>query len=501
MKLAFFSPFPPKQTGVAAYSQVLVRALREVAQVTAFDHQNPDLIATDPEAVDFSVSPEVLAQLDQWDMPIFSLGNNPYYHLEILRTSFRTRGLLLLHDTVLYFLFAGLRPGSFYRHFCETYGLDRAHEIEQIRASCPDRNLLRYPHPANYPFLAAAVRRAEGVIVHNRYAAEMVRAAAPDAVVHLLPLLAHVPLHSMARIERATELRKVAARHPEEILLGTFGFLGSTKRLSAISTALKQLPSTLKWRFVIVGDGPDPLPEFAAAGLGERVTWLRYVPDADYDAWIEAADIVLNLRYPSMGESSATLSRAMGMAKACIVTDHASFSELPDETVVKVSHDHTESTQLAQAILMLATNEGRRETIGGAASDYTEREHAAPRVASRFVAIADETLHRRSQKTICSVRPDAEASKQIRARFEKSILAVLPSHLRVSGASIEERLPPPLLLELTREDVVWCYRALLSRDPHPELEVPIMLRSVGSIVELRRMILDSDEFRRKNATP
>jgi glycosyltransferase involved in cell wall biosynthesis len=499
MNLAFFSPFPPKQTGVAAYSQVLVRAVRQIATVTAFDHQNEDLLATDPQAVDFAATPEVLTQLDQWDLPIFSLGNNPYYHLEILRTSFRNRGLLLLHDTVLYYLFAGMRPGSFHRHFCETYGAERAHEIEQIRAYSPEGNVLRYPAPANYSFLAAAVRHAEAVIVHNRHAEETIKAVSPHTIVHRLPLLAHVPPHSVARRERAAELRKSVVRNPGEILLGSFGFLGSTKRLTSVCAALKALPATLAWHFVIVGDGPDPQPEFAAAGLAERVAWMRYVPDTDYDAWIEATDIVLNLRYPSMGESSATLSRAMGMGKACVVTDHASFSELPDDTVWKIPYDKSEVPKVTEAIVALAHSPGRRAAIGQEAGVYTEREHAAPQVAARLVDIANETLRLRAHQTVRAVKPSAESAGLIRDHFEKSVRSVLPSHLKTGAVAVPEQLPQLVPLELTREDVIWSYRALLSRDPHHELEIPAMLRSAGSIVQLRRMILDSDEFRRKNS--
>ena len=47
--------------------------------------------------------------------------------------------------------------------------------------------------------------------------------------------------------------------------------------------------------------------------------------------YLAACDIVLNLRYPTVGENSGTLMRALGLGKAVVVSDVGSFSEFPDE--------------------------------------------------------------------------------------------------------------------------------------------------------------------------
>lgn len=496
MKLAFFSPFPPKQTGVAAYSQTLVRALRHTMQVTAFDHGNPELTGVDREAIDFGATPESLASLGEWDLPIFSLGNNPYYHLEILRVSLRTRGLLLLHDTVLYYLFAGLPKGSFYRHFCETYGEDRAREIAALQATAPERNLLRYPYPSRYPFLSAAVRHSEGVIVHNRYAAASVKAAAPDVRVHLLPMISHVALRNENRFARSRELRKSVVKTSHQILFGTFGFIGPTKRLQSISAALARLPFSLQWHFAIVGDGPDPMPDFFAAGVGERVTWLRYVSDEDYDAWIEASDLVLNLRYPSMGESSATLSRAMGMGKACLVTRDASFEEIPDKAVMKVPFDESETEHVADAITRLSLDSKERDRLGTEAAHYTQSIHAPERVAARMREIVAETLETRRHPSVAVIK-NANRTKRIADYLSTSVRNALPSHLREAANSKAPELPGSIQIGLSREQAIWCYRVLLDRDPHPEHELLTVMRNAASIDDLRGLIVESQEYREK----
>lgn len=495
MKLAFFSPFPPKQTGVAAYSRALVDALRRSAAVTAFDHTNPKLTATDPDAVDFAATPERTVQLDEYDARIFSLGNNPHYHMEIFRILQRTHGVVLLHDTVLYYLFAGLPPGLFYRHFCECYGGTRADEILQIRADSVDGDLLRYRHPERYTFLAASLAHAETVIVHSQFAAEVVRAVAPATPVHIIPHLALAPGESPQRTTRGNELRRTCLPRQAKVLIGTFGFLGPTKRLTSICAALLDLPEDLDFHFLIVGEGPDPMPEFIDAGLGERVTWLRYVSDEDFDAWIEATDLILNLRYPSMGESSGTLSRAMGMGKTCIVTDYAAFSEYPDETVWKIPHGSKELGALGEALRILSNDSQRRQQIGMAARRHIETVHAPDQIAARLLALLAETNFRKHQQTITENRPTADALARIRHHFAERLQTALPAHLRTEVDSFAPPLPPAIPLSLSPEEIQWAFRVLLSREPHPDLEVPNLLQSDCSLKQLTRMILDSEEFR------
>jgi hypothetical protein len=52
--------------------------------------------------------------------------------------------------------------------------------------------------------------------------------------------------------------------------------------------------------------------------------------------YIDAADICLNLRYPYNGESSGSLARILAKGKCVIVNDLGSFSEIPDNSCVKL---------------------------------------------------------------------------------------------------------------------------------------------------------------------
>ena len=83
--------------------------------------------------------------------------------------------------------------------------------------------------------------------------------------------------------------------------------------------------------------------------------------------------MVLNLRYPTVGESSGTLLRALGMGKAVVVSDVGSFGEYPDEICLKAPVDATEEDHLFEYLNLLVSRPevaralgARRAPMGGA---------------------------------------------------------------------------------------------------------------------------------------
>jgi glycosyltransferase involved in cell wall biosynthesis len=92
-------------------------------------------------------------------------------------------------------------------------------------------------------------------------------------------------------------------------------------------------------------------------------------------------DAVANLRYPSHGESSASLIQAMSCGLPCLVTDHASFSELPDDTVLKIPFGEDEVEVLEARMRRLAEDPVARTTLGKRAREHVQTHHAPEAVA------------------------------------------------------------------------------------------------------------------------
>jgi hypothetical protein len=68
-------------------------------------------------------------------------------------------------------------------------------------------------------------------------------------------------------------------------------------------------------------------------GLSAAVRVLGFAPIDDFTGYMAACDIVLNLRYPTVGESSGSLLRALGLGKAVLVSGIGRIPRVPDDDV------------------------------------------------------------------------------------------------------------------------------------------------------------------------
>ena len=96
---------------------------------------------------------------------------------------------------------------------------------------------------------------------------------------------------------------------------------------------------------------------------------LGFTPIEDFVGYIAACDIVLNLRYPTVGENSGTLMRSLGLGKAVIVSDVGSFREIPDDICLKAPVDATEEDYLFEYLNMLVSRPERAAGFGSARAE------------------------------------------------------------------------------------------------------------------------------------
>jgi hypothetical protein len=95
-----------------------------------------------------------------------------------------------------------------------------------------------------------------------------------------------------------------------------------------------------------------------------------------------ACDVLVNLRFPTMGETSGSAIRAMSLAKALVVSEVGWFAELPDDVALKIPVDEFEVPLLERALELAAESSA---LLGRNARAYVEREHALPRVVDGYV--------------------------------------------------------------------------------------------------------------------
>jgi hypothetical protein len=119
-------------------------------------------------------------------------------------------------------------------------------------------------------------------------------------------------------------------------------------------------------------------------GLSAHVRILGFTPEEDFVGYLAACDMALNLRYPTVGESSGTLLRALGLGKAALVSEVGSFRELPDDVCLKVPVGPGEEDAIFEYMNLLASRPDVAREIGARAKDYVARECGWGSVARRY---------------------------------------------------------------------------------------------------------------------
>src|SRR5262249_30751309 len=134
----------------------------------------------------------------------------------------------------------------------------------------------------------------------------------------------------------------------------------------------------------------EPHPEFPveamirSMGLSPYVRVLGFTPIEDFVGYLAACDIVLNLRYPTVGESSGSMLRALGPGKAVLVSEGGSFAEFPEDVCLKVPVGAGEEDLIFEYLNLLASRPDVRRELGASARRYVEQECNWPAVAGWY---------------------------------------------------------------------------------------------------------------------
>lgn len=397
MKIAMFSPLPPKQTGIAQYAKNMLAATQSIIDFDLFDTGLLEDELLNTRIYDYSFNTKVLAKLDYYDLIVYHIGNSYHFHQSIYKTLLHKKGTVILHDAILYCLIAGQNDYEFIKDFCINYGFHRLSEIDEIKKTCTEEKLSTYSHPEKYPLLKTILNCAETIIVHSETARKIVLEQGYEKKIYVIPFLIYPEvLEHQKNLPDLTGIKAKFAIHDDDIIIGCFGFINNMKRYNSIFSALKEISKSLKFKFLIVGsDNNEKIKKIVnESGLQDRIIFTGYIPShEDFFNLIQLSDIVINLRYPSMGETSAIVTQSMTLAKPCIVTNYGWFSELPDNTVYKIPYDEREIAALVEALLFLSGHQNHRVTLGENAKNYMLENYHPDCIAKRYHQIFSEIIN------------------------------------------------------------------------------------------------------------
>jgi glycosyltransferase involved in cell wall biosynthesis len=146
--------------------------------------------------------------------------------------------------------------------------------------------------------------------------------------------------------------------------------------------------------FVVAGDNPPALPlaEWArTAGLDDGFVLTGRLSLEDLARHLVASDVVLALRFPSLGEMSAVLLRALAAGRPTVVTAGTpAGDEFPEGVVLPVDPGRYEEAELEAVLDHLLASSALRDAIGGLAQAHARRHHDPARLADDLLTFLEE---------------------------------------------------------------------------------------------------------------
>ena len=383
-RLAYVSPIPPQQSGIADYTAELIPELGR--------HYDITIVADVSDTTDENLAPNFpvitparfLAESDSFDRVLYHIGNSQFHADTLERLLPRVPGFVTLHDAFLTGVYNWLAHNNHHSAAVFTETLYRSHGWPAVLLE----NDSVYSAILRFPCSLSVLKNAIGVIQHSRHGLDILAAHFGPAAVRDIKIIPH--LRQRFRGPDRQTARARLGIPDDQFLVCSFGYVAALKLPERLISAWRAADlASSNARLVFVGETDEEgvtMLRASAASLGQTLDqlWTGHVDTEIYREWLGAADVAVQLRTNSRGETSGAILDCMAAGVATVVNAEGSATELPDDCVIRLPNDFTDATLSEN--LRLLRNPDRRRTLATLA-----REHIMNTRSPRHIAEAYHT--------------------------------------------------------------------------------------------------------------
>lgn len=383
-KLAFISPLPPEKSGISDYSALL---LPELAQ-----HYDIEVILSQDNVSDTWIKLHCPLRSVGWfkenatqfDRVVYQFGNS-YFHQHMFELLQEFPGVVVLHDFFLSGVLHHMEatrylPDCFteqllYSHqFSGLYDISKGHEISDVISE--------------YPCSRDVIENSIGTIFHSQSSALLAQywyAHEVDSF-SVIPLLRAPPAN-----DTRIEARKELGFSEKDFIVCTFGMLAPSKLNHRLLAAWINSKLTRECGAHLIFVGENHPSEYGNSLLDSinqhtdkySIQITNWVDKERYQLYLAAADLGVQLRTHSRGETSAAVLDCMSHGLATIVNANGTMADLANDTVLKMP-DHFRDTTLTHALELLWQSPEIRQKIGNKARNCIAENHAPKKCAAMY---------------------------------------------------------------------------------------------------------------------
>jgi glycosyltransferase involved in cell wall biosynthesis len=387
LRIAYWSPLNPCRSGISDYSENLLFHLAQYADIDIYvDGYTPtNEFIVDKFAVYDYKSYSTLALEQGYDVNLYQMGNSPY-HEYIYETLLTEPGVVVLHEYILQ---------GFMYHIAEAQGghrcyLDEVEYSEGKQARKVVEQELREGKVDifTYPLNKRIVETSLGIVVHSHWMRSQLRKQGAHKPIAVIPHGANLLTVNQAQ---KTQLRAKLGLDPQALVISCFGYVMPTKRANIIVRAFSRFHTAFPRSVLLLVGGIDEDMEdyldylISLYQLNECLRVTGYMPNQIFEEYLRITDICINLRFPTVGETSGTLYRALGSGLPVLASDLPQFSEIPEDCTWKVSAGkNEEESELVAYLLDLASHPSVRHQMGRCAQSYIANSARWAKVAGQY---------------------------------------------------------------------------------------------------------------------
>ncbi len=411
-KLAYVSPLPSAQSGIADYSAELLPELSKYYDI--------EVIVEQTEVIESPwVTNNVAIRSSDWfaknanhfERVLYHFGNSAF-HKHMFDLLEDIPGVVVLHD----FFLSGIqahREASVHNQNAWSTALFSSHGYQAIkdRFSVTNTADIIFKYPANLPVL----QRSQGVVVHSQHSLELAdKFYGASASKHwvTIPLL-RIPPETDNRVTA----RQLLGYQPTDVLICSFGGLAPTKLSHRIlgawlDSALSKNPAV---HLIFVGlneggaYGQSLQQRIDGSTAKKRIKITGWASADMFKQYLAAADVGVQLRTLSRGETSAAVLDCLNHGMATIVNAHGSMKDLDPNIVWQLPDEFTDEA-LIHALTSLASDPQRRAQLGEAAQRFIHHRHEPAKCAHQYYE-AIEKFHARSSNGLDQLLTELRAAQ------------------------------------------------------------------------------------------
>lgn len=393
-KLAYISPLPPERSGISDYSAELIVELArhyDIEVITNQDFISDPWIKSNCQARTVEWFKE---KSNSYDRILYHFGNS-HFHQHMFDLLAEISGVVVLHDFFVsgiaaHMDFTKYKSGNWTKELYLSHGYKAVEE----RFHAKELSDIIWRYPTNL----CVLQNAHGVIVHSENSRRLGNQWYGNNTAKNWALIPH--LRVPERGIHKDNARRLLNLKSTDFIVCSFGLLSLTKLNHRLLNAWlsSSLAKNKQCILVFVGEnhngeyGENLIKTISQSGTGERIRITGWADTAIFRNYLSAADLGVQLRTLSRGETSGTVLDCMNYGLPTIVNANGSMSDLPNDAVWKLVDDF-DDVQLIDALENLYKDAKRRDALGKKAKEIINSQHS-PRTCSDMYAASIEEIYK-----------------------------------------------------------------------------------------------------------